>query len=438
MSVVMVFVVLAVASFVAIGESTTLQASSAQHPVIVGTIEGAIDPVTRDYVTDVLRRAEREDAAAVVFEMDTPGGLMSSMDEIIKEFLVTRSFPVIVYVAPAGAKAASAGAFITMSSDVAAMAPSTNIGSATPIQGNGNNIGGDLKRKVLNDAVTRLKTIAKEHGRDEKFAEEAIRSAANIDAREAKKRGVVEFVEPSLGTLLEHVDGYRTKPKNLTVHTAGAPITRVGMSWSMRLLKNIIDPNVVFLLFSAGLIGLAFELTHPGVILPGVAGAICLVVALYGFQVLPTTTAGVVLLLLAAAFFAGEILVVSHGVLGAGGAVSLFVGGLLLFDRDSPFAINIWILLAVTLCFGGFFGFVVHRVVAARREPPRTGRELLIGSAATVRRSLSPDGTVFAQGEIWKARTEDGAHVAAGEQVRVVAVDGLELRVSSVMLDVVG
>ena len=406
-------------------------AAASARKVLVAPISGAIDPVTRDFVDSILRRGEREDVAAVVFEMDTPGGLMSSMDEIKKAFLAEKQFPVFVYVAPSGARAASAGAFITMASDVAAMAPGTNIGSATPIQGSGKNIGGDLRKKVINDAVASMEALAREHKRDVKFARDAIVDAANIDARVAKQRGVVEFISPSLGDLLDQADGYVTKPKGLKVRTASASITRVDMPWTQRILKHIIDPNIIFLLFSAGIIGLGFELTHPGVFFPGVAGAICMIIALYGLQVLPTSVAGVVLLLLAAAFFAAEIAVVSHGVLGAGGAICLFLGGLLLFKRDSGLAVDIWLLISITLCFAGFFGFVVRKIVAARRAPVRSGVEGLVGSSGTVRRALTPEGRVYIQGELWDAVSEDGVHIAEDQRVDVVRVDGMHLHVRS-------
>lgn len=407
-------------------------AADGKSRVLVAPIEGAIDPVTRDFVKQVLNRAERDSFDAVVFEMDTPGGLMSSMDDIKKEFLAERRFPVMVWVGPSGARAASAGAFITMASDVAAMAPGTNIGSATPIQGSGKDIGGDLRKKVINDAVASMKALAKEHGRDPKFAEDAIVKAANIDAREAKQRGVVEFVAESVPDLLKQADGFVTKPKQLRVEVANASITRVEMSWSKRLLKLIIDPNIIFLLFSAGIIGLGFELTHPGVIFPGVAGAICLVIALFGLQVLPTTTAGVVLLLLAAAFIAAEITVVSHGVLGAGGAICLFLGGLLLFKRDSGLSVDIWLLVTITLCFGGFFMFVVRKIASARRSPVRSGAEGVVGSVGVVKRALAPDGRVYVQGELWDAFSSDGQEIAADTRVEVTRLDGMRLEVKPV------
>ena len=407
-------------------------AAGSKPSVLVAPIEGAIDPVTRDFVRAVLDRANRESFDAVVFEMDTPGGLMSSMDDIKKDFLSEKQIPVMVWVGPSGARAASAGAFITMASDVAAMAPGTNIGSATPIQGSGKNIGGDLRKKVINDAVASMRALAKEHGRDPKFAEDAIVKAANIDAREAKQRGVVEFVAESIPDLLDQADGFVTKPKQLRLDTADAAITRMELPWSKRLLKLIIDPNIIFLLFTAGIIGLGFELTHPGVFFPGVAGAICMVIALFGLQVLPTTTAGVVLLLLAAAFFAAEIAVVSHGVLGAGGAICLFLGGLLLFKRGSGLSIDLWLLLSVTLCLGGFFIFVVRKVLAARRAPVRSGAEGIVGSIGVVRRSLNPSGRVYVQGELWEATSAHGEEIPENTRVEITRMDGMRLAVQPV------
>jgi membrane-bound serine protease (ClpP class) len=399
--------------------------------VLVAPITGAIDPVSRDFVESVLRRAARDKVDAVVFELDTPGGLMSSMDDIKKEFLKQRDFPIIVYVAPSGARAASAGVFITMASDVAAMAPGTTIGSATPVQGGGQDISGDMRKKVINDAVSSLESLAREHGRDVKFAREAIVKAANIDAREAKRRGVIEFVAPSLDSLLTQADGYTTKPKQLTLRTKDATITRVDLSWTQRVLKLIIDPNIIFLLFSAGLLGLGFEITNPGSIFPGVAGAICLVTALYGLQVLPTTTAGVVLLLLAATFLLAEIFVTS-GVLGAGGALCLFLGGLLLFERGSGFEINLGLLLVTCLTIAACFVYAVRKIMDARKAPVQSGTESLIGSRGTVRRALTPNGTVYAQGELWKAVTTDGSDIGVDAEVEIVRMEGLLLEVAPV------
>ncbi|MBC7645122.1 MAG: nodulation protein NfeD [Thermoleophilia bacterium] len=410
-----------------------VHADNALPVVLEAPLNGTIDPVTKDWVERVLKRGERDNVDAVVFTMDTPGGLQTSMDDIVKQFLAEKDFPVFVYVAPDGARAASAGAYIALASDVIGMAPSTNIGSATPINGNGKNVGSDLRRKVINDAVAKATALARTHGRDEKFAEDMIRKAENLRADQALERHIIEYIAPSLNKLLDDADGSTTKPKGLVVHVKDASVIHLKFPWTLAILHTLIDPNVLYLLFSAGLLGLAFEITHPGIILPGVAGATCLVIALYGFQVLPTSAAGLVLLALGGAFMLAEVFVPSHGVLGMGGATCLAIGGLLLFDRDSVFAVNWGVIAGTTVVFGGFFGFLVRKIVAVRRQPPRTGRQLMLGSLAPVRQPVSTTGgSVFAEGDIWRARTVAGPEIPAGTQVQIVAIDGLTLLVEPV------
>lgn len=397
--------------------------------VVVAPIEGAIDPVTKDFVELAVRRASADDADALVLMMDTPGGLSTSMNSIIRTILNEKQLPVIVYVAPKGSRAASAGAFITMASDAAGMASSTSIGSATPIQGGGEDIKGDLRKKVLNDAVSQIRGLARESGRNADVAESMVRDAANFDEEEALEKNIVEFVADDLDELLEKADGFRTKAKDITLDTAGARVTELSVPWHMRLLKLVIDPNILFLLFTAGLLGLGFEITHPGTIFPGVIGAICIVVALYGFQVLPTNVAGIVLILLGVMLMVAEAFVPSSGVLGVGGVVALVLGGLLLFDREQGLSVSLPLIIVVALLLAAFFGVVVHKVMQVRHEKPRTSQEEIIGEVGTVRRPLDPQGSIFVMGEIWQARAPTDDLIDVGTDVVVESIDGLELGV---------
>jgi membrane-bound serine protease (ClpP class) len=397
--------------------------------VLAAEFENDINPVTQDYLTGAIERAEDDGYDAVVILMDTPGGLDSSMRAIIKAELASK-VPVIVYVYPPGARDASAGVFITMGADVAAMAPQTNIGSSTPVASGGGNIPSDLKRKVINDAAAYIRSLAQEHGRNADWAEKAVRQAANLPAEEALQQNVVDVVAPDLSTLLERIDGTRTEPKGLVLHTAGAEVDTIRMSLWKRILDTVIDPNIIVLLMSLGVLGITVEILNPGLLFPGTLGAISLIVGLFGLQVLPVSWAGILLMLLAAAFFAAEPFVTSHGALAVAGAASFVVGALLLFDPAGPaYQVSLPVALAIAGTFVLLFGIAMTKVVQARRRVPVTGREELVGEVGVVRRPLDPDGLVFVHGEIWRAHTDEGP-LGAGERVRVEGIgDGLVLRV---------
>jgi membrane-bound serine protease (ClpP class) len=397
--------------------------------VLAVEFENDVNPVTQDYLTDAIDRAEDEGYDAVVILLDTPGGLETSMREIVKRELEA-DLPVIVYVAPEGARAASAGLFLTMAADVAAMAPQTNIGSSTPISGSGEDIPGDLKRKVVNDADASIRALAVEHGRNPDWAEDAVREAANLPAREALGQNVVDVVAPDLPTLLEEIDGRRTQPKNLVLNTAGAQVDTVEMSLWKRILDTVIDPNIIVLLMSIGLLGITVEILNPGLILPGTVGAISLVIGLFGLQVLPVSWAGILLLLLAAGFFVAESFVMSHGALALAGAISFVFGALMLFDpAGDAYQVSLPVALAIAGTFALLTIFAVGKVVQARRRMPVTGQEELVGDVGVVRQALDPMGTVFVHGELWQART-DGEPIAVGDEVAVEGIeDGLVLHV---------
>jgi membrane-bound serine protease (ClpP class) len=389
--------------------------------VLAVELENDINPVTQDYLVDAIERGERESYDAVVIELDTPGGLDSAMREIIKKEL-DAEVPVVVYVYPPGSRAASAGAFITLAADVAAMAPATNIGSSTPVAVGGGEISDDLRRKVINDAAAYARELAETHGRNGDWAEAAVRSASNLGAQEALDQNVVDVVAPDLPTLLEEIDGLRTEPKGFVLNTAGATVDTVEMSLWKRILDLLVDPNLIVLLMSIGVLGITIEILNPGLILPGTVGIISLIVGLFGLQVLPVSWAGVLLMLLAVGFFVAEAFVPSHGALALGGAVSFVVGALMLFDpAGEGYQVSIWVALAVGGTLAVVTAVVATKVFRARRAPTKTGREEMIGEVGVVRSAVAPSGLVNVHGEIWKAHTE-GEPLAPGEQVRVSGV----------------
>jgi membrane-bound serine protease (ClpP class) len=400
-------------------------AAGAQTPaprVLVVEFDNDINPVTRDWVTGEIERAEREGYSAVVIELDTPGGLVDSMEDIVQAELRAR-VPVVVYVAPAGAEATSAGAFVAQAADVLAMAPNTTIGSSTPITGQGN-LEGDVRRKAVNKLASQLRGLARSHGRNARWADAAVRRASNVNAAEALQRDVVDLVSPSLPALLAQVDGRKTIPKGLVLETSGAQVERSEMGLWKSLLDLLIDPNIIFLMMSIGLIGIVVELWNPGLIFPGTVGAVSLIVGLYGLQVLPVSIAGILLMLLALAFIAAEPFVVSHGALAVAGLVCFVIGALMLFDPAGPaYQVSLPFALSVAGTIGAIMALVVVKLMQVRRAPVEVGVHHVVGAEGVVRR----DGLVFAEGELWRARSADGEPLRTGEPVAVEAVDGLEL-----------
>jgi len=382
-----------------------------------------VNPVTQDWLNGQLSHAESHGYSAAVIVLDTPGGLEESMRKIVQKELALK-IPVIVYVSPEGARAASAGVWISEAADVLAMAPSTNIGSSTPIQGNGTNVGSDLRRKVVNDAAASLRGLAKTHGRNAQWADAAVRKASNLTADEALRMNVIDIVSPSLPALLRTIDGRVTTPRHLTLHTAGAQIVDVKPGFFTRFLSTLIDPNIVSLLFLAGLAGLGFELFHPGVVIPGAFGAICMVCALFGFSVLPLSWGGLMLVLLGAALLVVDAHVTSHGALTLSGLVAMAIGLTTLFhDSGTPYHMHVWVVVTVTALIGGFWAFAVSKSVAARRAPVMFGPEQIVGLEGVVRAG----GDVFVRGELWRVRSEEPLH--EGDRVSVDALDGLTLAV---------
>jgi len=398
--------------------------------VLVAEFENDVNPVTQDYLLDAIERGERGGYAAVVLELDTPGGLGSSMRAIVKGILAA-DVPVIVYVAPPGASADSAGAVIGMAADVLAMAPQTNIGSSTPISVGGEDISKDLRRKVVNDAAAYIGELAREHGRNVAVAREMVTKATNLGAREALEKNVIDVIAPDYPDLFRQIDGTKVEPKGLTISTGAATrIERIEMSGWKRILDLLIDPNIIALMLSVGLIGIVVELWNPGLVFPGTVGAISLIVGLYGLQVLPVSAAGLLLMTLAAAFFVAEAFIVSHGALSVAGAVTFVIGSLLLFDPAGPaYQVSLPVALAISGTLTLLFGFALTKAAQTRRLPTSVGTHRLVGEKASVR----GEQLVFVDGELWQARTADDSPLEPGEDVVVEAVDqeGLRLTVGS-------
>ena len=426
------FVVAALAAVALVFAAAARAGSSGEPRVLAVEFANDVNPVTADYVIDAIERGEREGYAAVVVLLDTPGGLDSAMRDIIQAEL-DAGVPVVFFVSPPGARAASAGAFLMMAADVAAMAPQTSIGSSTPINVSGEEIPEDLRKKVVNDAASLIRELASEHGRNADVAEDFVRDAENLGASEALEQGVVDIVAPDLPTLLEEIDGRRTEPKDLVLNTAGAEIEQVQMSLWKRILDLLVDPNLIVLLMSIGLLGITVEILNPGLIFPGTIGAISLVMGLFGLQVLPVSWAGVLLLVLALGFFVAEGFVVSHGALTLAGAVSFVFGALLLFDpAGETYDVSVWVAVAIAATLALVLGVALTKVVQVRRTTPQTGEDELRGDVGVVRRGLDPEGLVFVHGELWSARALDGP-IAEGERVRIEHVgEGLVLEVRRV------
>jgi membrane-bound serine protease (ClpP class) len=398
---------------------------STQRQVLIMDLEGAINPATATFLERGLEEARKQEAALVVVRLDTPGGLASSMRTMVKA-IMNSPIPVVVYVAPRGAGAASAGVMVTVSAHVAAMAPGTNIGAAHPVSAGGRDIEKTMSEKVVNDMASYGRSIAQEKGRNADWVEKAIRESVSITAEEAVQKNVVDLEAADIDELLTRIDGREItlKQGKVTLKTKDLEKKYFEPGVRDRILKTISDPNIAYILMMIGLAGLYFELSHPGAIFPGVIGAISLILAFYSFQTLPVNYAGLLLIVLAIILFIAEIKVASYGMLSLGGLICLTLGSVMLFE---DVGVSLKLMAPTIALIGGFFVVVSSLAYRAYRAKPKTGVEGLIGQKGLVQQSIDPEGVVFVHGEIWRAVSEE--KMEPGDKIQVEGVDGLVLKV---------
>jgi membrane-bound serine protease (ClpP class) len=405
-----------------------MPASAASGDIYLIKVADAIGPGVAEYMINGLETAAEKEAACVVIELDTPGGLAESMREIVQA-IYRSPVPVVVYVSPSGARAASAGVMITLAADIAVMAPGTNIGAAHPVGAGGKEIGETMAEKVTNDMVAFVKSIAERRGRNGEWAEKAVRESVSVTETEALEKNIIDLVAEDIDSLLEQIDGRSVEGKG-TLDLSGARQVVLEETLRDKILKTISNPNIAYILMMIGLAGLYFELSHPGAIFPGVIGGISLILAFFAFQTLPVNYAGLLLILLAIVFFIMEMKIASYGLLSVAGVVSLALGSLMLFQRGGPGMRLAWdVFIPTMVVVSGFFVGVAALVFRAQVSQPRTGIEGIIGEIGEVRQDLDPEGRVFVHGELWKATADKP--IARGTRVRVVAADGLVLKVES-------
>jgi len=416
---------------VALSFAPATEAQTASQ-VDVLTVKGAITPIVASYIDRGIEAAENDGSACLIIQLDTPGGSVQVTEEIVQS-MKAAAVPIVVYVQPTGAKAASAGTFLTLAAHLAAMAPGTRIGAAHPVDMSGQEMSEAVAAKSVNDAVALVKGLAERRGAEAvAWAESAVRESSSITEDEALQRGVVDLVAKDLATLVQELDGREVvvNGQTVTLVTQGARINQLPMSAIEGFLHTITDPNIAFLLMTIGLNAIIFELSQPGGYLTGVVGAICLVLALFSLGVLSVNWTGLIFVALAFILLIADVKAPTHGILTALGVVSFILGSMILFS--SPFAqVSLQLVVAVALCTGAFFAFVIAKVLGIHRRRPITGIEGLVGQLAVARSDLDPEGTVFLKGELWQAVVSEGA-VRRGEQVEITEVSGFKLSVRKV------
>jgi membrane-bound serine protease (ClpP class) len=402
-------------------------------PVFTIEVDGIINPATAKFILDSIDQATQQGAQCIIIQLDTPGGLMESMRVIVKKELAS-TIPIIVYVAPSGARAASAGVFVTMAANIAVMAPGTHIGAAHPVM-----MGGEGKEskamteKIVNDTVAFIKNIAKARGKNVDWGEKAVVKSVSITEEEAVKLNVVDFIAADLSTLLTKIDGKVVKLDGVTrtLHTKGLQPKPIQMSWRDRLLDIISNPTIAYILLMLGIYGIFFELSSPGAILPGVVGGIFLILAFYALHMLPVNYAGLALILFAIILFIAEVKVVSHGLLAIGGVISLFLGSMMLFRSPVEYMrVSMSVIIPAVLVSAAFFIFAVTKAINARLKKPTTGMEGLIGETGIAAVNISPEGKVSLHGEFWNAMSDQP--IEKGQKVQVIGVINLKLKVKKI------
>ena len=395
-------------------------------------IKDSINPGVEDFIQYAVDRSQEDGAECLIILLDTPGGLMTSMRGIVQS-IMNSPLPIVVYVYPSGAQAASAGVFVTVAADVAAMVPGSNIGAAHPVTSTGEDVPGVMNEKVVNDMLAMARSIASERGRNAEWLQDAIRKSVSITAEEAYEENVIDMVAADLPSLIKKLDGWEIRKKGLikTLHTEGIERRTIEAGWQHKILRAISNPNIAYILLMIGLAGLYFEISQPGAIFPGVIGGISLILALYAMQTLPVNYAGFLFILLAILFFILEVKVTSYGMLSIAGIISLVLGSLMLFrspDNTSRLALSVFIPTVLTV--SGFFVAVAALAFRAQMAKPQTGKEALEGLVGEVTKSLCPEGKVFINGELWNAVADE--EIGEGEKVQVVSVDNLKLKVKRI------
>jgi len=416
-----------------IAASIAIEVQAAAPSIDVLHAKGTINPVLVDYIERGIKQAEEDNAIACIIQLDTPGGLDTSTRLIIQA-MDKAQIPIVVYV-PAGARAASAGFFITIAADIAAMAPDTTIGSAHPVvmgtEGEAE-MSEAMEAKVVNEAAAYARGIASAHGRNVEWAEKAVRESANVEAPKALELNVIDIIAPNLDALVSQLDGRQVTMLDgsvVSLHTQGATINHIKMSTIEDFLYTISDPNIAYILLSLAMLGIMAEIFNPGLIFPGVVGGICGLLAFYSLGMLPVNYAGVLLIVLAFGLFIAEVFTTTFGLFTAGGITSLVIGSLILFKGGPLFQVSPWLIAAVVIIIAALFAFVINRVIQAHRRQATTGREELVGKTAVVKVALEPEGTIFFKGERWTAISDKG-RVEPGEAVIITKVDGLKLYVT--------
>ena len=392
-------------------------------------INDAITPAIADFIKRGIEQSVKDQAECLIIQMDTPGGLDLSMRDIIKE-MMNADIPIVVYVGPSGARAASAGVFITLAADIAAMAPGTNIGAAHPVAVGGGKMDRTMADKVVNDAVAYIESIAEKKGRNVKWAAKAVRESVSITETEALKIKIIDLIAKDVDDLLAKIDGktLEKSKRKIKLATKGLKTNHVEMGFRERFLATLSNPNIAYILMMIGLVGLYFELSNPGAIFPGVIGGICLILAFFAFRTLPVNYAGVLLILLGVFLFIAEIKVASYGLLSVGGIISLALGSIMLFESPLPYLrASLTVILPTVLVTAAFFLLAVGLTIKAYRAKPATGMEGLAGEAGKAATRIAPEGKVFVHGEFWNAYS-DGT-IEEGEKVRVVKAENLRLKV---------